>query len=122
MPAALDDEGGVYKEDGKPAAYAEPKIVILAGGQGFVEQADLLKQLFTDHYGRRTHQAKMKGWFEDHSRPFSMSLLRVDPNPVSNPYLLGLTDHSIQPAFEKLRLPVKLVGQPLVIGIEKGDE
>ena len=47
MPAALDDEGGVDQENRKSAAHPEPEIIILAGGQGFIEQAGRCQTAFS---------------------------------------------------------------------------
>jgi len=44
MPPSLHGQGFLDQPDGVAAAYAQPKIVVFTGWQGFIEKPDFLKQ------------------------------------------------------------------------------
>ena len=98
---------------------AQPKIVIFADRQSFIESANPVEQPTRHHHSRGADQAKLKATTKNVSRRFSMLHLRVDPEPSTHPNLIGLADLNSWMPLHEPSLDLEFLRQPKIVGIEK---
>ncbi|VTR70291.1 hypothetical protein DESC_780479 [Desulfosarcina cetonica] len=122
MATMFDDQRPVDEIDGIFPGDAQPQIVVLTGGQGRVEQADLVQQGPPQHHRRRAHQTQGQAALKNHAARLAMPLARIDAHAVSNPDFLGLADSAERVVVEKGHLGSDFTRQPGVVRIQKGDQ
>jgi len=98
---------------------AQPKVVIFAHRQIFVEAAHSLEQLTAQHHRRRAHQAQFQTGNENVPRRLSMFGHGIDLDAVANPDFLSLADLHRRVLFHERGLERKFVRQPKIVRIEK---
>src|SRR6266542_2879797 len=99
----------------------QPKLIIFAHRDRFIEAADLLEQRLRHHHRRRTHQTKIKATGKYVARKFLVLCLRIDSAAITNPNFFALADLNFRMSFHESGLNFQLFGPPKVVGIEKGD-
>ena len=122
VSAPLDDQGRVDQVNGMPAGDPQPHVIIFAGRQGFVKQADLIEEFPAHHHRGRAHQTQGKAGLENHPGRLLVPLFGVDPHTVSDPDLFGLADQRVRMPGEEFHLADPFAGQPEIVGIQKGDQ
>src|SRR6266545_2755582 len=99
----------------------QPKLIIFAHRERFIEAAYLLEQRLRHHHRRRTHQTKIEATEKYVARKFLVLCLRIDSDAITNPNLFALADLNFRMSFHESGLNFQLFGPPKVVGIEKGD-
>src|SRR6266545_4430160 len=99
----------------------QPKLIIFAHRERFIEAADLLEQRLRHHHHRRTHQTKIKATGKYITRKFLVLCLRIDSATITNPNFFTFADLNFRMSFHENDLNCQLFKPPKVVGIKKGD-
>ena len=119
--AVLDGEGLVHEQKGVAGRDPQPEVVILAAGQGLVEQADLIEQGTARHDGGHAHRAEFQAAGKEITALLAVPLLLIEMHAAPVPDLAGVGD--LRPVAEHGRgLTGKFAGGKEIVGVEKGDE
>ena len=121
MASPFDDEGLLDESYRVATADAQPKVIVLAGRERFIEASHLGEQIPVNDDSRRADEAPL----HQEGKAVPLGLLMVFPGiealSVANPELLSLADTQVGMSLEKSHLDFELPREPEVIGIEEGD-
>jgi hypothetical protein len=121
MPAHLDDEGFLQKEDGLPRRNSQPHFIVLTNRKVFVKKALPFQNAAVQQYRTGTDDAQGKTAVVDPSAVFAVDFPGIDSQTFSNPDLIGVNHLVVGIALQLLQLPVQFGRPPLVITVQKTD-
>src|SRR5688500_15429950 len=92
MSATFDDERHGNEVDRPVCADAQPQIIILTRGEGFIKSAESCKQSSAHHYRRRAHQTPFHTTSEDITARFAMFVMGIDTHTVAYPHFISVAN------------------------------
>ena len=121
MAATLDDQRLIDQPDGVTAADPQPKIVVLAGGEGFIEASDEIEKPSVDNHSGRAHQASFEQQGEAVSARFPVISSGIDAPAAAEPDFSGLAQQRFGVLGEILHLSAEFARAPHIVRVEKCD-
>src|SRR5271157_4816001 len=107
MSATFHDQRLFHQPYGETTPHTQPQIVVLAGGQGFIEVSNEIEKAAVDNHGRRTYEASFKQQRKTVSAWLTVIFSGVDSLPVPHPDFVGLAEQHFGTIAQKFHLCAK---------------
>ncbi len=119
MPAMLKRQLFTYEPHLLPVRDSQPQVIVLAGGEPFIEAAVIIKQTSFKARAGWAYQAETERGQKDIALRLPVFVHRIYRSAVAYPFLVGLVQSDAGIAFNEAVMGLQLCRKPEVVGIQE---